>query len=76
LGERGTFETSCPLFFCQLFFFNRQKKGANNLLTRKKLDCSTNRHKPAETGTNQHKPAQISTNRQKLADIFVRAQIF
>jgi hypothetical protein len=66
-------------------FFNRQKKGGSNLLACKKLDCGTNRHKPAQTGTNQHKPAQTSTNRHRLAltstnqhtlaHIFVPAQI-
>jgi len=30
-GERGAFETSCPLFLSTIYF-NRQKRGASELL--------------------------------------------
>ena len=50
-GERGAFETSCPLFLSTIVF-NRQKRGPVTVGPNIKRDCGTKQHKKAQTGTN------------------------
>ena len=53
VGERGAFETSCPLFLSTIVFI-RQKKGASDCWPENKTGLRHKTNKPAQTGTNRH----------------------